>query len=122
MVKVIILSGFLVLIIINSTFQHLIIKNKMKPSKISRIFYKDDDSFIKSWKKTKERGKLLWLIKDTILYSLFLAGYFWILTSPSFEYVLTWVTLIVIFVIFRCATAEFRWNKCEDKYNKIKEK
>lgn len=122
MVKVIILSGFLVLIIINSTFQHLIIKNKMKPSKISRIFYKDDDSFIKSWKKTKERGKLLWLIKDTILYSLFLAGYFWILTSPSFEYVLTWVTLIVIFVIFRWATAEFRWNKCEDKYNKIKEK
>lgn len=126
--KLIILGCLLVFLLISSTFQYLVSKNKIKPSKLSRIFYKDNDSFIKSWEKTKQRGVLMWFIKDTILYLLFLVFYFGLLMSPSFdiirfkEYRLTLLVLILIIVIFMWATNEIRWNRLEDKYNTLKEK
>ncbi|WP_291635317.1 hypothetical protein [Clostridium sp.] len=47
--------------------QFLIKKHNIKPNKVSRIFYEDDESFIKSWKKIREKGMLRYTIKTTII-------------------------------------------------------
>lgn len=55
------LLGFVLIPVISSlispVFEFLIKRNKIKPNKVSRIFYEDDESFIKSWKKIKEIGR-----------------------------------------------------------------
>ena len=113
--------------ILQPIFQFIITKNKMKPNIISRLFYKDDTSFIKSWSKTKERGMLLWSIKGAIFSFLFWVPYFWLMMTPSFDILndfkenkLTWLVFSTIFVFFSIATTEMRWNRWEDKYNTLK--
>ena len=49
--------------------QYLINTNKIKASKISKIFYSDDESFIKSWGKTQERGFIKYIIISIISYT-----------------------------------------------------
>jgi hypothetical protein len=64
--------GFALLIIviisfIRPTVEFLIKRNKIKPNKVSRIFYENDESFIKSWEKIREKGMLRYTIKTTII-------------------------------------------------------
>lgn len=65
--------GFVLIVVISSlirpTLQFLIKKNKIKPNKVSRIFYEDDESFIKSWEKIREKGMLRYTIKTTTIIS-----------------------------------------------------
>jgi hypothetical protein len=66
-------SGYLLIVVIisliSTIFKFLIKRNKIKPNKVSRIFYEDEDdeSFIKYWKKTKEKGMLRYTIKTTTI-------------------------------------------------------
>lgn len=60
-------SVFVAIAVTSLTFQYLVTTKKIKISKISKIFYDDDESFIKSWKKTQEKGMLKYIIK-TIIY------------------------------------------------------
>lgn len=117
---------FGVYLILHSIFQSKITKNKMKPNIVSRVFYKDDTSFIKSWKKTKERGILQWSIKGAICSLLFFGTYFWLLSTASFNIIndfkenkAIWLVMSIILIFFTVATAEMRWNKWEDKYNTL---
>jgi hypothetical protein len=48
-------------------FKFLIKKYNIKPNIVSRIFYEDDKSFIKYWKKIKEKGMLRYTIKTTTI-------------------------------------------------------
>ncbi len=123
----ILLVCFLVYITLQSIFQSKITKNRMKPNIISRLFYKDDTSFIKSWAKTKEIGMFMWSIKGAIFSFLFWVPYFWLMTTPSFDILndfkenkLIWLLFSTIFVLFSIATTEMRWNRWEDKYNTLK--
>lgn len=63
--------GFVLIAVISSlirpTIQFLIKRNKIKPNKVSRIFYEDDGSFIKSWGKIREKGMLRYTIKTTTI-------------------------------------------------------
>jgi len=64
-----IILGFtlpVVILVISLTFLFLVKANKIKPSKVSRMFYIDDESFIKSWEKAKEKGRLMYNIKSFI--------------------------------------------------------
>lgn len=124
---IIIWGCFGVYLILHSIFQSQITKNKMKPNTVSRLFYKDDVSFIKSWKKTKERGILRWSIKCVISSLLFWGTYFWLISTPAFNIINdfkenkpTWLVMSIILIILTVATTEMRWNKWEDKYRTLK--
>ena len=80
----ILLVCFSVYTILHSFFQSKITKNKMEPNIISRLFYKDDTSFIKSWAKAKEVGMLLWSIKRCYIQFFVWVPYLWLMTTPSF--------------------------------------
>ena len=56
-----------VIYLIYFIFQFLIKKYNIKPNKVSMIFYEDDESFIKYWKKIKEKGMLIYTIKTTTI-------------------------------------------------------
>ncbi|MBZ9637792.1 hypothetical protein [Clostridium sp. FP1] len=66
-----ILIVFLVAIpVLSLIIQYLIKTNRIKPSKVSRLFHDDDETFIKSWKKVKEKGILRYTIKIIICYTI----------------------------------------------------
>lgn len=46
---------FFALIFATLIFEYLIRENIVKPSKISRIFYQDDEKFVNYWKKHKKK-------------------------------------------------------------------
>lgn len=118
---------FFIYLILHSIFESKITKNKMKPNIVSRLFYKDDTSFINSWKKTKKRGIIQWIIKDAIYSLLFFGGYLWLISTSSFNIINDfkenkpiWLVMSIILIVLTVATAEMRWNKWEDKYNTLK--
>lgn len=66
-------------------FMYLITSNKIKPSKVSRIFYADDEKFIKYWEKSRKKHKLNYVLYNfkinsmvilitLIMYSVFVGG------------------------------------------------
>jgi hypothetical protein len=124
-----ILIIFLMILVIysvfNLIFKDLITKNKIKVSKISRLFYTDDKTFIKTWEKRKERGKIGVLIYNysDIIVLIFPVFLFW--TNYSKEYRLTWFVLLfiyVMFIIFCMFSGPSRWSIAQDKYIQLKEK
>lgn len=58
-----------IMIIMVETFRFLITSNEIKPNKLTKLFYSDDESFIKSWEIAKEKGILIQNIKNVILFT-----------------------------------------------------
>lgn len=108
-------------IVISRTFQCLIRKNIIKPSKISKIFYHDDEMFINSWRKTQEEGILKFIIKNAIAVIVMvviigkITNLYRTQSETLFGYLLTGVisSLIIIPIL---------WSENQNKYNKLKEK
>lgn len=114
--------GFIVILIglgTSLTLRCLIKKNIIKPSKISRIFYQDDESFINSWEKTQEKGLLKYIIKNIIFATVMtgIMGIVSILYKPQgmtmFFYLSMGVIGGLILSIF--------WDDNKNKYNRLKE-
>lgn len=54
-----ILALFLIIYLVTSLlFKNLIKSNKIKSSKVSRIFYIDDEKFIENWEKNRKKVSL----------------------------------------------------------------
>ena len=111
-----------VLITISQIFKYLVTTNKIKISKISKIFYIDDESFIKSWGKTQERGLLKYIIKNIISMTVMtgIAGIVIILLygykqSKIFP---DYLSMGVVFGLIN----SFMWGKNQDKYSRLEEK
>jgi hypothetical protein len=103
-------------------FRYLIKSNRIKPSKISGIFYMDDEQYVKSWKKERSKGKL-----KSVLYTDVIMG------------ITIWVTSIVVIaatdgdfsrlentlpVFYGLITGNtignlLSWNKNEEKYKEL---
>ncbi len=58
------------LFIISLIFQYLIKSNKIKPGKISRLFYMDNEKFIKYWEKKRKKGKLKFVLYCDVIISI----------------------------------------------------
>ncbi len=65
---------------------YLIKRNKMKPNKVSRLFYEDDEDFINSYKKMVEKGMLKYMIENIIFLSIVVGilGVFYYYKNISF--------------------------------------
>ncbi|MBU3180551.1 hypothetical protein [Clostridium psychrophilum] len=59
--------------VIGLIFEYLINTNKIKKSKISRLFYDNDESFIKFWEKAQEKGKMIRIFKS-VLFTIVIMG------------------------------------------------
>jgi hypothetical protein len=100
--------------------------NKIKPSKVSRLFYYDDESFIKSWEKTKEKGILIYNIKNVIMFTVSygIIGFFNF--SKDNNSIMYWsehiLLLVVTVVLFGLLSSIIRWGIETDRYSKLKEK
>lgn len=116
----------IIILVISLTFLFLIKANKIKPSKVSRIFYIDDESFIKSWEKAKEKGRLMYDIKSFIMYTVFNGILVLIILTKdnnSVMYVREHIlSLLILISVFSLLSTLIRWGIGQDRYSKLKEK
>ena len=97
----------------------LIKKNIIKPNKISRAFYQDDEYFIDSWKKTREKGKLRYIVKNIIFTTVMMGilGVLSILYRPIGMTIFYYLSKGPILGLIGFIS----WSENQNKYNKLKE-
>ncbi|WP_455717809.1 hypothetical protein [Anaerosporobacter sp.] len=110
-----ILVIFLIIYIVTILlFKYLIKSNKIKSSKLSRIFYTDDEKFIINWEKYRKKGKLMYL-----LYS-FMTNSLVILVTSIFCFVVIGsdfnLPVIGGLLTGNLIGLPIRWNMNEEKY------
>ena len=110
-----ILVIFLLIYIVTSLlFEYLIKLNKIKASKVSRIFYTDDEKFIINWEKNRKKGKPLYLLYSFLTNSLvFLVTYLFCFVVIGSD-----LNLSVLggFLIGNLIGLPIRWNMNEERY------
>jgi uncharacterized ion transporter superfamily protein YfcC len=123
-----ILVIFLVVyMVIALIFRYFITIKKLNPSKLSRLFYEDDERFIKSWEKIKEKGMLKLVLKNTIIMTFMMSiiGIVFIFNKRSMygevqsQTLLTDLLMGVILGVLNSLMQCFFGN---DRYNILKEK
>jgi uncharacterized ion transporter superfamily protein YfcC len=117
----------LVFAVICSIFRFLIEKNKIKPNRASRIFYEDDENFVKRWEKRKEKG----MLKNTINNIIFTAvpsgivGIVLILNERSlYGYEKSQILIVTLSMgaILGLINSIMLWAMNQDRYSRLKEK
>lgn len=108
-------------------FRYLITTNKVKKSKISRIFYVDDENFIKAWKRTQEKGMLRYTLKNIIISTaiMVIIGMIFLLSKISmygFEQNQTLFVALSTGVIYGLLFSLLRWGIDNNQYNQLVEK
>ena len=123
-----ILIIFLVAIpVLSLILQYLIKTNRIKPSRLSRLFHDDDESFIKFWKKIKEKGMLRFTIKIIISYTsaVGIIGIIFILNNLSmfgYEQSQTMFVALIFGAIAGLLSSLIGWGINSDRYCKLTEK
>jgi len=122
----IILIAIVASIVISLICQYLVTTNKIKVSKISKIFYTDDESFIKSWGKTQERGLIKYIIINIISYTVIMGilGIVIILCQRNgYGYELRQQQLLdyLLMGVVLGAYNSLGWVKNKNRYNRLKE-
>jgi hypothetical protein len=98
-------------------FKYLIKSNKIKSSKVSRIFYTDDEKFNKNWAKYRRKGKWMYILYNFIINST-------VILATSIIYLMVAGSDFNLPVICGLLTGNiiglpFRWNMNEEKYYKL---
>jgi len=123
-----ILIIFLVAIpVLSLVLQYLIKTNRIKPNRVSRLFHDDDESFIKSWKKIKEKGMSTYIIKNIISYAIMMGiiSIIFILNKLSmfgYEQSQTMFVALIFGAIMGLLSSLIGWGINSDRYNKLTEK
>jgi NADH:ubiquinone oxidoreductase subunit 3 (subunit A) len=102
-------------ICVSLVLRYLIRRNIIKPSVISRIFYQDDESFINSWKKTRKKGLLKYIIKN-IIFAVIMTGVVGMINSlynPNRLSIISYLSMgVIVGLIFSIS-----WSENKNKYN-----
>jgi hypothetical protein len=113
-----IIAGF----IISCVFRFLIKSNKIKPSKISRLFYMDDEGFVKYWDKKRSKGKIKFVLYDDVIISIVI----WVtslsvivLTDGDLNKLEKTLPVFWGYLIGTTIGSLLRWNKNEKKSIKL---
>ncbi|MGV8983408.1 hypothetical protein [Clostridium sp.] len=111
-------------IIMSATFRILITEYEMKPNKLTKLFYSDDNNFIKAWKRTKEKGILTYIIKTGAIYT---AGYgmsILVILSKDNNSIMYGrehiLLLVIVIIIFSLLSSLIGWGIGKDRYSKSK--
>ncbi|SHL95952.1 hypothetical protein SAMN02746066_00234 [Anaerosporobacter mobilis DSM 15930] len=104
----------IIYIAINLLFKYLIKSNKIKASKVSRIFYTDDEKFIINWEKNRKKGKLLYLLYSFMTNSLvFLVTYLFCFVVLGSDFNLS---VLSGYLIGNLIGLPISWNRNEERY------
>jgi hypothetical protein len=109
-------------------FEYLIRENIVKPSKISRIFYQDDEKFINYWRKTQEKGRLKYSIQDAIFKIIIIGMIGAIMNSVVILYKLqskmplTLAPYLMAGFVFGLMNYFLLWDENQNRYNRLKKK
>lgn len=98
-------------------FRYLVKSNKIKPSKVSRIFYADDEKFIKDWKKSRKKHKLKYVLYNFIINSIVILITF-IMCSVFVGGDLN-LGILCGLLIGDIFVLPYKWNVNEEKYYKL---
>ncbi|MCB2340229.1 hypothetical protein [Clostridium estertheticum] len=115
-----------IIIIISAVCGISITEYEMKPNKLTRLFYCDDEIFIKYWKKRKEKGILMNNLKTIIIFTAWygiMVLFFFLKDNNSImyrrEHILLLVTTTIIFALI---SSLISWGQEHHRYIKLKEK
>lgn len=107
----------IIYIVTSLFFKYLIKSNKIKASKVSRIFYTDDEKFIINWVKSRKKGKLLYLLYSFMTNNLvFLVTYLFCFVVIGSDFNLS---VLGGFLIGNLIGLPIRWNINEERYYKL---
>ena len=118
---------YLVYAAITLIFRYFITIQKIKPNKLSKLFYSDDESFIELWKKTRKKGMLRHIL-NTILISILIMsiiGIYFILNKHSLFGEVQGQTFFVALLhglILGLVLGFVSWFAENARYRKLKEK
>ena len=123
----IILFVLFVNICISLIFQYLIKRNKMKPNKLSRFFYEDEEKFISTWEKTFKKGLLKYMLENIIFDSVLMVIVGVIFSIKNirmfgFEQNKTIVVALAFGAVLGLIQTLIDWNTNKERYLKIEEK
>jgi len=111
-------------IIMTETLRFLITSNEIKANKLTKLFYSDDESFIKSWEIAKEKGMLMFNLKNIILFTTWYGIMGFVTFSKdnnsimyAHEHSLLLVTTIIIFSLI---SSLMTWGAQKNRYRKLK--
>lgn len=130
MIVILVIIAVLLSVAIDVILRFLVTTNRIKPNKVTRLFYydkiKSNESFIKSWEKTKEKGILIYNIKTVIMFTTvygIIGLIYFSKDNNSIMYGREHIPLLVItFVFFSLITSLVIWGIKQDRYSKLKEK
>ena len=95
-------------------FRYLVKSNKIKPSKVSRVFYTDDEKFIKDWDKNRKKHKLKYVLYNFTINSaliLITSVIYLVITGRNFN-----LGVFCGLLIGNTIGLPFRWNINEERY------
>lgn len=123
--KYVVFAILMIYIVINLIFQYLIKIRKIKPTKLSRIFYTDDESFIIYWEPIKEKGMFRYFVKTIIMHTTVMGiiGVALTLNQISilrYDQKQTILTALLIGIILGIINALIDWCFNNDRYFKLK--
>lgn len=112
----------IIYLIASLLFKYLIKSNKIKSSRVSRIFYTDNEKFIKNWEKTRKKGKFLYVLYNLIISSIVLLAIsiiYSVLTGSDFNKQTISLYLFCGQLTGNIIGLPFRWNLNEVKYDEL---
>ncbi|MBU3169923.1 hypothetical protein [Clostridium estertheticum] len=114
-----------IIIIMNATLEFLITENNIKPNKLTKLFYSDDESFIKFWEKRKEKGMLMHKLKNFIFLTIWygIMGFVFFSQDNNIMYGHEHILLLCsVTIIISLISSLIDWGQENNRYIKLKEK
>jgi len=105
---------------ISLILEHLITTNKIKANKLSKIFYEDNEGFIKSWEKTIEKGMLIFVVKGVVISTIIVGIIF--LLSHGYDSDETFSDFLLLIFNFELIFSVLQWFVRKSRYKRLKNK
>lgn len=118
-VLIVLVIAFIIMCFI---FRYLIKSNKIKPSKISGIFYMDDEQYVKYWGKERSKGKIKFVLHMDVIMSItiwFTSIAVIAATDGDFSRLKNTLPVFYGFLIGNTIGYILNWNKNEEKYKEL---
>jgi L-asparagine transporter-like permease len=117
----IILVVFLVVYLVaGNIFKHLIKSSRMQPGKISRIFYMDDEKFIRKWEKHRKKGKVKYVLCTFMIYAMIIlvtSFVYFMVTGSDFN-----LPVFCGLLVGEILGLPINWNRNEEKYGRLRKR
>lgn len=124
--RVFVLKVLIVLVIaffiISFIFRYLVKSNKIKPGKLSKLFYMDDEQYVKYWEKERRKGKIKFVLYMDVIISITIWGAAIVViasTDGDFSKLKSTLPIFYGYLIGSTIGQPLRWNINEERYKEL---